>query len=189
MKIYPASFIHRLASSLQTARKQSKISKVTCIQTVHIYICIRGRDVSRKEGKDEKRRGRYIYIYTREAGSKLSPRRDYGRCLWALALNYNQEDGWSPCPPRPSGPFVSLQASSFPKARDTYAFRISSSPRLKIKDRGAYSTLCRGRRFSEHIADLERQEETRMLSVVYLLGFFNPFLRTATLIALIARGM
>lgn len=25
--------------------------------------------------------------------------------------------------------------------------------------------------------------------IVYLLGFFNPFLRTATLIALIARGM
>lgn len=51
----------------------------------------------------------------------------------------------SPSPaPRPSGPFVSLQASSFPKARDTYAFRISSSPELKIKDRGAYSTLCLG---------------------------------------------
>lgn len=74
MKIYPASFIHRLASSLQTARKQSKISKVTCIQTVHIYICIRGRDVSRKEGKDEKRRGRYIYIYTRAKQGRNYPR-------------------------------------------------------------------------------------------------------------------
>lgn len=41
--------------------------------------------------------------------------------------------------PRPSGPFVSLQASSFPEARDTYAFRISSSTELKIKDRVFYS--------------------------------------------------
>lgn len=165
MKIYPASFIHRLASSLQTARKQSKISKVTCIQTVHIYICIRGRDVSRKEGKDEKRRGRYIYIYI-HARSRVEIIPEERLRSVPVGSRFKLQPGrWlASLPPRPSGPFVSLQASSFPKARDTYAFRISSSPRLKIKDRGAYSTLCRGRRFSEHIADLERQEETRMLS-------------------------
>lgn len=130
MKIYPASFIHRLASSLQTARKQSKISKVTCIQTVHIYICIRGRDVSRKEGKDEKRRGRYIYIYiyTREAGSKLSPRRDYGRCLWALALNYNQEDGWPPCPPDHLDPL--FHSKLRPSPRHAIRTPSESPPRL-----------------------------------------------------------
>lgn len=45
----PASFIHRLDASLQTVRKQWKISKVTCIQTVCIYIYIRVEEKDRGE--------------------------------------------------------------------------------------------------------------------------------------------
>lgn len=94
--------------------------------------------------------------------------------------------------PRPSGPFVSLRGSSLPKARDTYA---SESPPRELKIKGhrrvPLFTLLRHRRGEASRSErrLERQEETRMLSVVYLLEFFTPFLREATLIALIARGM
>lgn len=63
---------------------------------------MRGRDVSRKEGKREKRRGRYIYIYARGIAKqgRNYPRGKTTVGAWALALNYNQEDGASlPCPP------------------------------------------------------------------------------------------
>lgn len=76
MKIYPASFIHRLASSLQTARKQSKISKVTCIQTVHIYIYVYVEETFR-ERKGRMKKGEadiYIYIYTRAKQGRNYPR-------------------------------------------------------------------------------------------------------------------
>lgn len=59
----PASFIHRLASSLQTVRKQSKISKVTCIQTVHIYIYIYVEDTLRERKGRVKKGEADIYIY------------------------------------------------------------------------------------------------------------------------------
>lgn len=107
---------------------------------------MRGRDVSRKEGKREKRRGRYIYIYIRarysEAGSKLSPRKDYGRCLGS---RFKLQPGRWCLPPLPPDHLDPLFHSKLrPSPRHAIRTPSESPPRLKIKDRGAYSTLCLG---------------------------------------------
>lgn len=141
----------------------------------------------------------YIYIYTRGGERQGWERR--GRCIYRRGIaeqgrNYprgkSARSGFKLQPGRwclPPSIWILCFASSFPKARDTYALLQNFSG--KLKNKGAYSALCRGKEDSwsmEQSAGTTGRK-TRMLSVVYLLGFFNPFLPTATLIALIARGM
>lgn len=172
MKIYRLVLSIHLDASLQTVRKQWKISRVTCIQTVYIYIHMRGGEKGRGEKGEAD-----VYI-----GAKQG--RNYPRGKSARSGFKLQPGRW--CLP-PSN-WILCFASSFHAIR-AHAFRISLA-NWKIKDTGAYSALCRGKEDSWSIQSAGTTgRKTRMLSVVYLLGFFNPFLPTATLIALIARGM
>lgn len=150
------------------------------------------RDVSRKEDKGE-RRARCIRAHS-QGGVEIIPEERLRRCLWGSRFKLHQEDG-GPCPLTPTiWTLCFTRSSSFPKARDTY---VSESPpwQLKIKDTSVFlsllwSNITKGEKsFSKDIAAEERPKETRMSSVVYLLGFFSRFLPTVTLIALIARGM
>lgn len=171
--------------SLQTIRNVENIE--SHVYALHTRVCRMQRDVSRKEDQGE-RRARCIYVRIVKEG------RNYpgGKAKSVpVGSRFKLQPGrwWAPDHLDP------LFHSKFVLPQGT-RYALESSPwQLKIKDTDVLSfslyfdRASRGRSFLEHIAALERQEETRMLSVVYLLGFFNPFLRTTTLIALIARGM